>query len=172
MVRSKVRHRFKIEADTTIAKDLGVPVLHVAKITAAFIEELVKCISTHKSVTVTGLGKFSVSVTEGRKRKSLCLGGDYWGPKTIQMVAVPQSIKVHFAKSLPLTQALAEVLEESTMDHTNEEGMSKFGVDENVDQETLEKQAASGCPVDGCGRAPERHGRTLICPVHGSEPFE
>jgi hypothetical protein len=50
------------------------------------------------------------------------------------------------------------------------DGMEKFGVDENVDGEELEKAAAKGCPV--CGAAPTRHGSVLICPTHGSEPFE
>jgi hypothetical protein len=48
--------------------------------------------------------------------------------------------------------------------------MDKLGVDEGVDQEKLEKQAAAGCPE--CGKTPERHGNVLVCPVHGSEPFE
>lgn len=53
--------------------------------------------------------------------------------------------------------------------------MSKYGVDERLTtkaQEKLEKLASSGCPVDGCGKAPERHGNILLCPTHGSEPFE
>lgn len=48
--------------------------------------------------------------------------------------------------------------------------MEKYGVDESTDQEKLEKQAAEGCPV--CGRKPEKHGKVLMCPVHGTEPFE
>lgn len=48
--------------------------------------------------------------------------------------------------------------------------MEKFGVDEGVDQERLEKQAGQGCPK--CGRTPTRHGSLLICPGCGSEPFE
>lgn len=48
--------------------------------------------------------------------------------------------------------------------------MEKFGVDEGVDQESLEKAAAAGCPV--CGKTPVRHGNVLMCPDHGSEPFE
>jgi hypothetical protein len=47
--------------------------------------------------------------------------------------------------------------------------MEKYGVDESATPE-LEKKAAQGCPV--CGRKPERHGNVLMCPVHGSEPFE
>jgi len=47
--------------------------------------------------------------------------------------------------------------------------MEKYGVDEGV-SEKFEKAAASGCPV--CGAKPIRHGYTLLCPVHGSEPFE
>lgn len=49
--------------------------------------------------------------------------------------------------------------------------MEKFGVDENVDQTELEKQANAGCPE--CGRKDlQKHGAVLMCPVHGSEPFE
>lgn len=53
----------------------------------------------------------------------------------------------------------------------NEEGMDKYAVDELAgSSEDLEKKAQKGCPV--CGRTPEVHGSVLICPVHGSEPFE
>lgn len=48
--------------------------------------------------------------------------------------------------------------------------MDKYGVDEGVDQEAQEKKAAKGCPV--CGAQPAQHGKVLICPTHGSEPFE
>lgn len=58
------------------------------------------------------------------------------------------------------------------MTDPKEEGMSKFGVDEGTNAEALEKRAAAGCPVDGCGKTPERHGTTLMCPTHGSEPWE
>jgi uncharacterized Zn finger protein (UPF0148 family) len=51
----------------------------------------------------------------------------------------------------------------------NEE-MEKYGVDEGVDQEKLEKVSAKGCPI--CGAELSKHGSTLICPTHGSEPFE
>jgi RNA polymerase subunit RPABC4/transcription elongation factor Spt4 len=47
--------------------------------------------------------------------------------------------------------------------------MNKYGVDETKGPD-LEKQATQGCPV--CGKTPERHGNVLMCPVHGSEPFE
>ena len=50
--------------------------------------------------------------------------------------------------------------------------MSKFGVDEtsHVDQERLEKMASQGCPE--CGSTITKHGSTLLCPNHGSKPFE
>lgn len=48
--------------------------------------------------------------------------------------------------------------------------MMKFGVDEGTDQENLEKKAAEGCPL--CGKKPIRHGNVLMCPDHGSEPWE
>jgi uncharacterized Zn finger protein (UPF0148 family) len=48
--------------------------------------------------------------------------------------------------------------------------VEKLGVDETLDGEELEKQAAQGCPE--CGQKLTRHGHVLICPTHGSEPFE
>lgn len=51
-----------------------------------------------------------------------------------------------------------------------DEELEKYGVDEGTDQEALEKKASEGCPV--CGTTPIRNGKTLLCPVHGTEPFE
>lgn len=50
--------------------------------------------------------------------------------------------------------------------------MEKYGVSEESGEEdaALEKKAEQGCPI--CGAIPERHGSTLMCRVHGTEPFE
>ena len=48
--------------------------------------------------------------------------------------------------------------------------MEKYGVNEGIDQEKLEKSAAEGCPE--CGAKLQKHGSVLMCPKHGSEPFE
>jgi ribosomal protein S27AE len=48
--------------------------------------------------------------------------------------------------------------------------MEKYGVDEQVDQGLVEKQASEGCPK--CGSKVDRHGNTLVCANCGTEPFE
>lgn len=48
--------------------------------------------------------------------------------------------------------------------------MDKLGVDESVNQTVMEKAAAEGCPE--CGAKCEQHGSLLMCPRHGTEPFE
>jgi len=48
--------------------------------------------------------------------------------------------------------------------------MDKFGVDETVDTSAMEKAAAEGCPE--CGAPVARHGNVLVCPKHGTAPFE
>ena len=48
--------------------------------------------------------------------------------------------------------------------------MDKLGVDESVDQSVMEKAAAEGCPE--CGAKVTRHGNILVCPKHGTAPFE
>lgn len=47
--------------------------------------------------------------------------------------------------------------------------MEKYGVDEDM-PEGMQKLAARGCPL--CGKKPEVRGTILLCPEHGSEPFE
>ena len=48
--------------------------------------------------------------------------------------------------------------------------MDKLGVDEQVDQEKLEKQSSEGCPT--CGGKVTAHGSVLSCANCGTEPFE
>lgn len=48
--------------------------------------------------------------------------------------------------------------------------MEKFGVNEEVDQEAMEKAASEGCP--NCGGKVQKHGNVMVCPRCGSEPFE
>lgn len=47
--------------------------------------------------------------------------------------------------------------------------MEKFGVDEGTSDQ-LEKKASENCPK--CGSKVAVHGRTLVCPKCGTEPFE
>lgn len=57
--------------------------------------------------------------------------------------------------------------------HQKESPMSieKYGVDESVkNSEQLEKKAAQGCPE--CGSKVTVHGKVLMCPKCGTEPFE
>lgn len=55
---------------------------------------------------------------------------------------------------------------------TDKESMDKFAVDETngLTSEEQEKRAAKGCPI--CGRELVKHGSVILCPEHGSEPFE
>ena len=48
------------------------------------------------------------------------------------------------------------------------EGMDKLGVDET--SKDLSKVAAENCPE--CGAKLEKHGSVVVCPKHGTEPFE
>jgi len=56
--------------------------------------------------------------------------------------------------------------------HDKEKQMlEKYGVNEGVDQEKLEKQASAGCP--NCGRKDlAKHGSVIVCPSCGTAPFE
>jgi hypothetical protein len=59
---------------------------------------------------------------------------------------------------------------EQDVDSTSEVYMDKFAVSERQDVAALEKAASHGCPL--CGAKVEQHGNVVLCPRHGSEPFE
>ena len=48
--------------------------------------------------------------------------------------------------------------------------MTKYGVDENQNDEQMEKRAADKCPA--CGGKVQRHGNVLMCEHCGTAPFE
>jgi hypothetical protein len=48
--------------------------------------------------------------------------------------------------------------------------MEKFGVDEDLSKEKKASGEVTHCPECGSELAP--HGKLVLCPVHGSKPFE
>jgi hypothetical protein len=51
--------------------------------------------------------------------------------------------------------------------------MEKYGVDESLETpEALNKKAAKDNTCPKCGSRLEQHGRVLLCPKCGTEPFE
>jgi nucleoid DNA-binding protein len=158
----------KSEIDTDIAQEMGLSKKLVSRITGVFIQHVRQALIDDGTVRLDRLGKLRVVHYKGTTRKltdfNRLLG------KT-RIVEVPAQVRVHFSKSRSFRDAL---LEQWSGDMGNEEeGMDKYGVDEGApNQEQLEKRAAQGCPEDGCGKKPTRHGSILICPTHGSEPFE
>ena len=54
------------------------------------------------------------------------------------------------------------------MNENKDEELTKLGVDET--SKDLNKEAAESCPE--CGAKLEKHGSVVVCPKHGTEPFE
>jgi hypothetical protein len=142
MKRSDIRIR-KVNLDRRTAVALGVRMKQVAAVTAAFLNEVRLVLADEGVVVLDGLGQLRVV-----RRVSVGVTGERTS-KTF----------VSFTKSDVLT---------ATMRRAKEEAMDKFGVDESGTD--LEKKAAEGCPE--CGQKPTKHGNILMCPTHGSEPFE
>lgn len=67
------------------------------------------------------------------------------------------------------TQYLSGLTKLSGWFEEEEENMDKFGVDQGRDEDN-EKRASEGCPK--CGKKLIEQGKVLLCPIHGSEPFE
>lgn len=152
----------KAKLDRAVAQSLFVSRKEVRVITAEFITQLRRVLAEQGEATIDGLGRFKVEVIEPKpgNTRELVTGtfkpGERMGTRTVE---VSRYSRVHFSQAGILKRML-----------NKESDMEKYGVDESVNQEHLEKQAAKGCPE--CGSKLTKHGSVLLCPVHGSSPFE
>lgn len=150
-------HKDKSPLDATVADITGVPQKTVTAVTRVFLEEIMRRVAKTGEVHLPGFGVFKIMVRHGKRSPPL-----YQGKQQKRCVHDKQYV-VFFRKSQNFKKLVLAFLKD-------EETMDKLAVEEDVDQEELEKRAEAGCPE--CGKELERHGKTLICPVHGSEPFE
>lgn len=152
----------KSKLDRAVARSLFESRKEVRAITGEFITQIRKLLVEQGEVTLDGLGRFKVKIVEPKpgNTRELVTGtfkpGERTGTRTVE---VSRYSRVDFSQAGILKRML-----------NKEPDMEKYGVDESVNQEKLEKQAAKGCPE--CASKLEKHGSVLICPVHGSAPFE
>lgn len=149
----------KTQIDKKVASIAGVDPAIVTKVTRLFLETLRNHIVTERKVQLSGFGTFTLTERRGTRAPMLTLldGTQVDALHSVQYV-------VTFSKATPFRQAVEAVYGKGR------DRMEKYAVDEEVDQEALEKSASEGCP--DCGRTVEKHGKTLICPACGSAPFE
>lgn len=150
----------KGHVDHRVAYILGKDVKQVREITALFLDELGMMLLEEAQVNLPGFGRF-LSTTY----RHFVPGFPHWRDKNDGELKRP-FFRIGFSKSRILLRMWRERIASQWM----EDDMEKFGVDEGTDQENLEKKASQGCPI--CGRKVIQRGRLLMCPEHGTEPFE
>lgn len=144
----------KRDIDLETAVLLDIPVHKIEPITSVFLNRVARAIATNVPVVLVNFGQFSLRLTTG------------FSPNNRATV---RKQGVTFRKSRTMKRLIEAQQSLSEVSMTNNEGMEKYAVVEDVDEQ-LEKKAGRGCPA--CGAKPEVHGKTLVCPKHGSEPFE
>jgi nucleoid DNA-binding protein len=155
-----LKHRTEIARRT--ARALGYNYRYVNSVTREFLQQSNDFLCENRVLVLEDFGRFIVVPTKTQWTAKL---RNNTGDGTVtREVEVPWVMKVHFSKS----QTLKKLLDE----HYLENLMDKLGVDTSTgrDDEQLEKEAAEGCPE--CGSELTKHGSVLLCPVHGSAPFE
>ena len=153
----------KVDIDEQVAVDLGMKKATVALVTAAFLNSIVHALVEDGEVRLESFGRFLLQKAERTATTNLRKKGA--GDERFNTTT--NLLRVWFKKS-PVFKEYVWIIHGKP---NQEDLMDKHGVDEGAqDQEALEKKAAEGCPQ--CGAKLERHGKVLICPVHGSEPFE
>jgi len=138
----------------------------VSKVTTLFLAALAEALANGHPVHLEGLGRLRcVRMAPPSSPQTLRIGNFKKGETTGAVTVRPVRYRVSFSQAVPFKKLIRERAA------GRNELMEKYAVDEGVeDDETLEKQAAQGCPA--CGAKPVRHGRRLMCPTHGTEPFE
>ncbi len=156
LVPKEARHKVDLDAQT--AALLGLKHADVARITTVFLHEAAKALAEGKAVRLDRFGVLHIMNRRGVAPRPACKG-------------IPAAVEtnrqyVQFRKAVPLTRLLRA---KRASKIKGEKKMDKYGVDESVGED-LEKKAAEGCPV--FGKKPVRQGKVLLCPTHGSEPWE
>lgn len=156
--------RRKKDVDAEVARLLDMPLDKISLVTSCFLRTLVHEIVDNHDVHVAGFGTFRLREQKNNAVAQLEKGTFRKGGRRGKMIVrVRRKFRVWFKKALRFHKALEDA-------YGKENTVEKYGVDEGVDQERLEKEAAAGCPE--CGQKPVRHGKVLACPTHGTEPFE
>lgn len=153
----------KREVDRKVAEILGMKSADVSRVTEAFLRQVNEHLAEGDAVSLAKVGTLKVVRRAGRKVQGFASVSYHGVPKTIEVDA---KYYLKCKKAPELTNAIRAKLRAGSQ---KEKVMDKYGVDEKAD-ENLEKKAAEGCPV--CGKKPVRHGTILMCPEHGSEPWE
>jgi hypothetical protein len=122
----------------------------------AFIEEIKRGLIEDGSVCIQHFGRLRLM-----KQKPHMMHR-YTKEGTIA-IQIPYRMRLMATKCGGFTKQIQKYVKDG-------EAMEKYGVDERLKQEEMEKAAAEGCPI--CGRALVQHGSVLLCPKHGTEPFE
>ena len=158
--------RRKRDVDRAIATLLGEKQNVVTRITSAFFSEAMRIIIEDGLLHVDGFGRFRLVRERGVRQPLELPTGTFKKGESAgrHPIVVLSRHKVYFSKARPFRLA---VLERHGL---KEDAMEKFAVDENVDQQQMEKVSAEGCPK--CGSKVEKHGNVLACPSCGTEPFE
>lgn len=153
----------KAHLDRRVAALLGVSPSTATLISSTFLVEVMEALVEGEEVVLDGFGTFTLKKAKGH-------------PATLQrgrkgdLIDIPsvELYRIGFRKSAIFRERIkAKYGKGKTM---QELGMEKLGVDEGVDQDAMEKAAASGCPE--CGAKCERHGSVMVCPTCGTAPFE
>lgn len=157
MGRSKVRTEQLLEA---IERETGVSPKDIRLVLNCLGRVVGGHLKKGLVVHLDGFGAFTRSMKNYTKRPLTQFSG-----KKIQV-----DVRVVSIVSFSQSRRLKETLIMTTSNE--EEGMDKFAVDQTagLDQGEQEKRAEKGCPL--CGKIPTNSGGVLLCPTHGSEPFE
>lgn len=154
----------KRDLDGQVAALLGKKVREVSGVTEVFLHEITRALVESGVVRLDGLGVLHLDCRAGSRAVLTGLHGKK-KPSRTQVIDVEKKYYVSFKKAAPLRAAIQARYGKAPKGVL----MEKYAVDEKVDP-NLEKKAAAGCPE--CGAECTRHGNTLLCPTHGSAPFE
>lgn len=153
----------KAALDRRIAICLGLPRHEVSFVTTAFLEEIAAELIEMTTVRLDGLGELHLVPRKG-STANLRVGTFKKGESRPVTKVAKTKYHVSFKKAVPLKKAIQLRYQAKPPEKT----MNKFGVDES--QTENEKKASDGCPQ--CGGKVERHGKVLMCPKCGTEPWE
>ena len=152
--------------DAEVALQLGKSHRSVSRITTVFLDVAMRQLVEMNVVVLGSLVKLHIYKQRGHGVRIKQFRG---GPTMTAKSMTKYFVSCY--KGTKLTSAIQDRYGKQKMEiemNNDDEGMSKYGVDEAGTAQ--EKKASAGCP--NCGGKVEKHGNVLACAKCGTEPFE
>lgn len=163
----------KKNIDRLVAFLLSMPEAQVSQVTRAFLHQVMQHMIAEGQVQLSCFGRFTLRKKNCKDKPTPLRVATCSKTKNRKEVFLVRHKHCVYFSQAPMFKDLIRAAFGPGGALVTEEGMQKYGVDEEATRdETADKTAATRYDCPQCGGKLEKHGNVSLCETCGSKPFE